>query len=115
VKGEGRARKLDFPTANLKMAEAGKILPANGVYAVQVESPGMLSAGALYIGPRPTFGGGANSIEVHLIGFKGSLYGRKMQISFLERIRDEAAFPDPGALREAIRKDVRRVKRLLST
>jgi riboflavin kinase/FMN adenylyltransferase len=115
VRGEGRARKLDFPTANLELAEPGKALPAHGVYAVEVEMPKGHAAGALYIGTRPTFGGGVHSIEVHLIGFKGSLYGRRMQVSFLKRIRDGAAFPDPEALREAIRKDVRKVRRLLST
>jgi riboflavin kinase/FMN adenylyltransferase len=115
VKGEGRGRMLDFPTANLSMVEPGKTLPANGVYAVKVASARHELAGALYIGSRPTFRGKGRSIEVHLIGFRGSLYGRRMQVAFLKRIRGDQVFADPTALHKAIAKDVGRVKRLLST
>jgi riboflavin kinase/FMN adenylyltransferase len=115
VKGKGIGRTLDFPTANLKMVEPEKTLPANGVYAVRVGVDKAEAAGALYIGPRPTFGGRTNSIEVHLIGFEGSLYGRRVRVSLLKRIRGDVAFAGPGDLREAIREDVGRVKSLLST
>jgi riboflavin kinase/FMN adenylyltransferase len=115
VRGEGRGRELDFPTANLEMVEPRKMLPANGVYAVKATFGKRTEAGALYIGPRPTFRGRANSIEVHLLGFSGSLYRRTMEISFARRIRGDAVFAGAGALREAITRDVARVKRLMST
>ena len=115
VKGEGRGRMLDFPTANLEAVEPGKALPASGVYAAEVELGKRRAAGALYIGTKPTFRGEARSIEVHIIGLKGTLYGRKVKVSFLKRLRGDAAFPDPQALKAAIAEDVGRVRRLFST
>jgi riboflavin kinase/FMN adenylyltransferase len=115
IRGEGRGRMLDFPTANLKMTEQRKILPANGVYAVEVSFDRRRATGALYIGPKGTFGPGPNSIEVHLVGFEGNLYGSEVQVRFVRRIRDDAVFADAATLSKAIARDVRRVKRLLST
>ena len=115
VRGEGRGRLLDFPTANLEVAEQDKAIPATGIYAVRVTLGRRREVGALYIGNKPTFRGRANSIEVHVLGVKGSLYGRKVQISFIKRIRDDAAFESPAALRQAITEDVMTVKRLFST
>jgi riboflavin kinase/FMN adenylyltransferase len=115
VRGRGIGRTLDFPTANLRMVEPEKALPANGVYAVRLDLTGVEAAGALYIGPRHTFGDGSDSIEVYLMGFKGNLYGRKMDVSLMGRIRGDAKFTGPAELQAAIRRDVARAKSLLST
>ena len=115
VRGEGRGRMLEFPTANLEVGDPAKILPANGVYAVKVDIGNERAPGALYIGTKPTFGGKARSIEVHIMDVKRSLYGRRVGVAFVKRIRGDAAFPSPEALRDAIRRDVSKATRLLST
>jgi riboflavin kinase/FMN adenylyltransferase len=115
VRGEGRGRLLDFPTANLEVGGSEKILPAAGVYAVRVDIGRKHAPGALYIGTRPTFGGKTRTVEVHIMDTKGSLYGRKVGVAFVRRIRDDAAFPGPEALQDAIRADVSKAMRLLST
>lgn len=115
VRGEGRGRMLEFPTANLEVIDPAKILPANGVYAVGVDMGRKQAAGALYIGTKPTFGGKARSIEVHILDVKRNLYGRRVGVAFVKRIRDDAAFPGAEALRDAIRADVSTAGRLLST
>lgn len=115
VRGQGIGRKLDFPTANLEPLDPNRALPANGVYAVRVEVGSALTAGALYIGPRPTFRGKVNSIEVHLVGFEGSLYGKRMRVHFVGRIRGDRVFASPAALSKAIRRDVEAANRLIST
>jgi riboflavin kinase/FMN adenylyltransferase len=115
VRGKGMGRMLDFPTANLDIGTPEKLIPANGVYAVRADVGRKKSPGALYIGNRPTFGAGTRSVEVHLMEIKQSLYGRKIGVDFIKRIRSDAAFPDTGALQDAIRKDVAKAARLLST
>ncbi len=114
VCGEGRGRKLDYPTANLKPEEEKKMLPAKGVYAVQViTDAGKLLPGALYIGSKPTFGGFRVGIEVHMIGLVGNLYGREVEVHFLRRIRDERVFRSESALRRQIGKDVEEAARII--
>jgi len=115
VRGEGRGRMLEFPTANLEVVDPAKILPASGVYAVEVDIGKKQAAGALYIGTKPTFGGRARSIEVHILDVRRSLYGRRVRVAFVKRIRDDAAFPGAEALQDAIRADVSKAGRLLST
>jgi riboflavin kinase/FMN adenylyltransferase len=115
VKGEGRGRILDFPTANLKVAEPRKMLPADGVYAVMVRMGRDRWPGALYVGTKPTFGGAVRGAEVHIMGSVGDLYGRKARVSFAARIRDDARFDDEGTLRRAIGRDIARARRILST
>ena len=102
VRGAGRGRKLGFATANLKV-ESG-VLPPAGVYAVR--------GGMANIGFRPTFPGRAVSplLEVHLFGRKGSLYGRRLEVEFLRRLRGERRFSSPGALSRQLSVDARRAK-----
>ncbi len=115
VRGEGRGRMLDFPTANLEIDDSAKLMPANGVYAVRVDIGGKQAQGALYVGNKPTFGCKARVVEVHIMDVKRALYGRNVGVAFVRRIRDDAAFPGPEALRDAIRGDVAKARRLLST
>lgn len=106
VRGDGRGRKLGFPTANIHVGDADKLIPTAGIYAVR----GVLRAGtldgALHLGPRPTFGGSPPTIELHLIDFDGDIYGEEVRVDFVERLRDVRPFTTVEALVEQMREDV---------
>jgi riboflavin kinase/FMN adenylyltransferase len=108
VEGERRGRTLGFPTANLDVE--GGLLPADGVYAVRVDDrPGVAN-----LGRRPTFAGDARRLEVHLLDFDGDLYGRRLVVSFVARIRGERRFATIEALRQAIAADADAARRIVS-
>ena len=112
VPGDGRGRTIGVPTANLQPANG--TLPALGVYAAwcwPARAP--VCAGVVNIGRRPTFGGGAVSVEAHLLDFAGELYGEAMSLSFVDRLRGEHAFSGPDALVAQIRDDIRVARHLL--
>jgi riboflavin kinase/FMN adenylyltransferase len=113
VRGEGRGRGLGFPTANV--AARNETLPRLGVYACRVRpEPGASRWPAVAnLGVRPTFGGGAPVLEVHLLGFEGDLYGKEVRVEFAERLRAERTFPGPGALLDQIRGDIESARRVL--
>lgn len=106
VEGEKRGRTIGFPTANLDEVPPRKIVPARGVYAAWVTeaSPPSKSVIArkhpamVNVGYRPTFNGKEQTVEAHLLNFSGDLYGRQLELHFLERIRDERSFDGPDAL-----------------
>jgi len=106
VPGDRRGREIGFPTANLRLASL--LLPKDGVYAVaarildEVGAP--LLHGVANLGNRPTFEAG-RSIEVHLFGFDGDLYGKQLRVGFAARIRGESKFSGPQALRVQIDRD----------
>jgi len=104
VHGFHRGKQLGFPTANIEVVE--ELLPKPGVYAVKVEGDGWVCDGACNIGDNPTFNGTRVTVEVHLLDFDGDLYGSKLRVYFVERIRDEREFPDIFFLLDAIREDV---------
>ena len=105
VRGEGMGRKLGFRTANLKLPSSAR--PPRGVWKVLVTGTTVGSKlGACNVGVRPTMGGTRLVVEVHIPGFKGSLYGRTLTLSFLSKIRSERRFPSLDALRAQIAKDV---------
>lgn len=107
VRGEGRGRGLGFPTANLRVTEQDKLVPPSGVYAVRgVLRGGGTHPGALHIGPRPTFKGSPPSIELHLIGFDGDLYGEEVRVEVLAHLRDVRPFDSVEALVRQLRDDV---------
>ncbi|MGH8912691.1 MAG: bifunctional riboflavin kinase/FAD synthetase [Acidimicrobiia bacterium] len=88
ISGEARGRTLDYPTANLA-CPAGLAMPADGIYAVRV---GDLQ-GVASLGVRPTFGeGGTRLLEVHLFDFDGDLYGKVLDIDFIQHLRGEERF-----------------------
>ncbi|MDD3805981.1 MAG: riboflavin biosynthesis protein RibF [bacterium] len=105
VKGRMAGRGLGFPTANLSVARE-KLLPANGVYAGYAILDGERLPAVANIGFRPTFGSSERSFEVHIIGFSGNIYGRKLSMYIVERLRDEEAFADPLLLQRRISLDV---------
>ena len=104
VRGDRRARRLGFPTANVRLT--GTLLPARGVYHVWLEHGGHRREGLMNLGVRPTFGKSALTCEVHLTGFRGSLYGRSVRIFVMERLRPERRFHTPEALARQIRRDL---------
>ena len=91
IAGNQIGRTLGFPTANIKV-DSFKLLPANGVYAVQVIVKGELYKGILNIGQRPTLPNSSHSMEVHILDFEGDVYGDEITISFIKKLRDERKF-----------------------
>jgi riboflavin kinase/FMN adenylyltransferase len=108
VPGAGRGRTIGFPTANIDTTN--ELRPAAGVYAVRVamvgEQPLKWHGGAANIGVKPTFGGGEVTIEAHLFDFTGDLYGRKLRVQFLERLRPEKRFGSASELSSQIGRDL---------
>lgn len=113
VRGFERGRTIGFPTANISVA-ADRALPALGVYATTARVAGRELLGATNIGRRPTFDEGHISIETHLLDFEGDLYGERMEIGIVDRVRPEQAFSGPEELRAQIAEDVAHVRELLS-
>jgi len=109
VAGEQIGRSLGFPTANLQ-TEPRQLVPADGVYAVEAAIGKSVFSGVCNIGQRPTFGGGLRTIEVHFMGFEGNLYGTKLDVVFIRRLRDEMVFERPEHLAAQIREDLKRVR-----
>ena len=102
--GAGRGGKLGFPTANLDAIDT--LLPASGVYAGRALLPGKTWPAAINLGPNPTFGEQAMKVEVHLIGFTGSLYGQPMEVDFVARLREIRRFAGVEDLKEQLRRDI---------
>ena len=109
VEGARRGGPLGFPTANL--AGVATQLPAAGVYAARGFVPGRgCHAAAVHVGPNVTFGETRVSIEAHLIGFTGDIYGSTLDVDFLDRVRDTCRFESVDALRTQLAADVSRVR-----
>lgn len=106
VEGDRRGRHLGFPTANLAWEQ--EQLPAPGVYVTQVDLPHRPGPrlGLTNVGMKPTFDGQRLTVETHLPGFDGDLYGARMIVRFLHGIRGEARFGSVDELRLQIAKDV---------
>jgi riboflavin kinase/FMN adenylyltransferase len=111
VVGNRRGRALGFPTANVE--GIAEIMPGQGIYAVKGHLGGSTWAGALHLGPRPTFRNVHPVVEVHLIGFEGGdLYAQSLAIDFLARIRDVRRFESADALRRQLVDDVNQAARI---
>jgi riboflavin kinase/FMN adenylyltransferase len=103
--GERRGRTIGVPTINLSGVPPQKLLPPDGVYAVQVEWRGGRTGGMMNQGPRPTFQDGRRGLETHLFGFEGDLYGEWVRIEWVERLRDVRAFASVELLRQQLERD----------
>jgi riboflavin kinase/FMN adenylyltransferase len=112
VHGQHRGRNLGFPTANLRIA--GLMLPPDGVYAVRVRTSAGQATGVANLGYRPTFREHERSLEVHLFDFDANLYGQRLDVGFVHRLRGEVKFPNPEALVEQITRDVAAARALLA-
>lgn len=112
--GEGRGRVLGVPTINLADLPPQKLLPPDGVYAVRVEWRGGRAEGMLNQGPKPTFQDGRRTLEAHLFGFDGNLYGEWVRIEWVERLRDVKRFASVEALRQQLERDRSRAREVFS-
>lgn len=115
--GNALGRKLGFPTANLHLDMSERLVPANGVYACMASVKGSAMPAVVNIGYRPTVSGDdtavSKSIEAHIVGFDGDIYGESMSLSFIGRLREEKKFPSTDALVAQIKADVEETVRLL--
>ncbi len=105
IHGDKLGKTIGFPTANLQIEEAYKLIPGDGVYAVKVIVRGKEFNGMLNIGKRPTVDGLNRKIEVHIIGFNDDIYTEKISISFVKKIRDEKKFRSLDHLKIQLQKD----------
>tara|TARA_B110000503_G_scaffold17460_1_gene25367 strand:+ start:352 stop:1284 length:933 start_codon:yes stop_codon:yes gene_type:complete len=105
TKGKALGRTIGYPTANLHVPQTYKLIPKNGVYVVKALVNNTLTYGITSIGTNPTVGGTAKSIETFFLDTNTDLYGKELQLHFLQHIREEATFKDLESLKQAIQKD----------
>lgn len=114
VPGHQVGREMGFPTANIQVDEADKLIPADGVYAVRVYVGGKEYGGMLSIGNRPTINNGIDrSIEVHLFHFHDDIYGEQVRLTFICRTRPEMTFPSRESLVAQLHKDKEQISKIL--
>jgi len=112
VTGRDRGgRLLGIPTANLKLED--ELCPKTGIYAVTAEVAGGLHKGVANIGYSPTFEDRQFTVEVHILDFHGDIYGQKMHVNFVKRLRDEMKFAGIDALKRQIELDIDCARRVL--
>jgi riboflavin kinase / FMN adenylyltransferase len=112
IHGDKRGRELGFPTANLRL-DAGCGL-RHGIYAVRTAIDGRRYDGVASFGRRPMFDSGAVLLEVYLFDFSGDLYGRSIDVAFIDWIRDEAVFASVEELTRQMQDDARRAREALA-
>lgn len=105
LEGSQRGRTIGFPTLNLGAPPARKLLPPEGVYAVRVQTPDGPVGGMMNLGPRPTFGDSATSLEAHLFDTSGDFYGAHVRIDFVRRLRETRKFASAEQLSKQLRHD----------
>lgn len=115
VSGNQIGRTIGFPTANVSVDNERVLIPGAGVYAADVLlADGSRHRAVVNIGHRPTVDNtSALQIEAHILDFSGVIYGQKISISFLKRLRDEQRFSDLNALRDQIALDIRQARDLV--
>ena len=107
VTGDKRGREIGYPTANLIIQDKNKLIPADGVYAVNVGLNNKNYQGMLNIGFRPTVDGKKHAIEVHIFDLAQDLYGKSITIQLISRIRNEIKFESVNALKMQLDKDAK--------
>lgn len=117
IDGEALGRQIGFPTANLDVESDIKLIPATGVYAVNMLlGDGRIYEGMMNIGSRPTISEEKRvSIEVHLLDFQGDLYGEQVTVQLLSRFRDEQKFNSVGELTDQLKKDEEAIRSYFSS
>lgn len=113
VHGDKRGKTIGYPTANLQTKTPNKVIPKRGVYAVWVRVEGEYYSAMMNIGKRPTFDGDKETMEVNIFDFSSDIYGKEIQIQFVDRIRDEQAFDGVEALKAQLKKDENSAKEIL--
>jgi len=105
VKGKSIGRTINFPTANIEIAETYKLIPKKGVYVVKTEYKNDIFWGMMNIGNNPTIEGKEDTIEVHLFNFNATIYDETLCIELLTRLREEVKFESIDALKAQLKKD----------
>lgn len=114
VHGDKRGKGIGFPTANIHPEHQNKIIPKRGVYAVWVRVNSTYHPGMMNIGVRPTFEGSSETLEVNIHNFDRDIYGKEVQIQFVQRVRDERPFSGIDELKTQLQKDKERVASILN-
>ena len=114
VEGEGRGRSLGYRTLNVQPESPRKLLPPDGVYAVDVRTTRGRFGGMLNLGERPTFDDTRRTIEAHLFDADGDFYGDVVQVAFVDKLRDTMRFDGPAALMTQLAADERAARRALT-
>ena len=115
VQGARRGRQIGFPTANVAVPSPRKLLPPEGVYAVRVQTPDGQQDGMLNLGPRPTFGDAESVVEAHLFDTNRDLYGARLRVDFVARLRDTQKFSGIEALKSQLAKDGESARAILQS
>lgn len=115
IKGDGRGRLLGFPTANFQQENV--VIPPPGIYLAQVFFRARKYNALFYIGKRPSFkeSNTALSLEAYLLDFKGNLYGKRLDVRIIKKMRDSIKFPDEKELVLRIKQDVVSARRYFSS
>jgi riboflavin kinase/FMN adenylyltransferase len=114
LQGAQRGRTIGFPTLNLGPPPPRKLLPPEGVYAVKVQTPRGPVGGMMNLGPRPTFGDAATSLEAHLFDTNGDFYGTDVRIDFVKRLRETRKFASAEQLTAQLQHDERDARNALT-
>lgn len=114
IPGDKRGRTIGFPTLNFGAPSPRKLLPPEGVYAVRAQTSRGAFGGMMNLGPRPTFGDTATSLEAHLFDTAEELYGTTVRLDFVARLRETRKFPSPDALRAQLKMDETNARRALT-
>jgi riboflavin kinase/FMN adenylyltransferase len=104
VRGDGRGRALEFPTANV--AVENELIPRLGVYVTEAVAFASRFPSVTNVGVRPTFGGTHLTVETHFLDVEEDLYGERIEVRFLARLRDEMKFSGPSELADQIARDL---------
>jgi riboflavin kinase/FMN adenylyltransferase len=114
--GSQIGRKIGFPTANIRPIDPLKLIPAEGVYAVLLNLNGRFEKGMMNIGKRPTIDNNQQlTIEVNIFNFDEDIYHQKIDIVFIDRVRDEKKFPDLEHLKSQLDKDKNLIAEILDS
>lgn len=113
VAGDQIGREIGYPTANIQVTDPYKLIPADGVYAVQVKVENQWLAGMGYIGTRPTVNGKSTKLEVNLLDWNGDLYGQDLCVRLVTQVRPDEKFDSLVALKAQIAKDEQNIRSIL--
>jgi len=113
VRGQRMGHTLGYPTANIRLGK--RVSPVSGIFAVRVNVAGKRWPGVASLGVRPTIaGGGEPLLEAHLFDFDGDLYGQRIEVKFVAKLRDEEKFAGLDALRAQMDRDAAEARRILA-
>jgi riboflavin kinase/FMN adenylyltransferase len=113
ITGAGRGIGLGFPTANLDV-DSQQALPPDGVYATWAYIDGKAYQSMTNIGRRPTFGDSERAVEVYILDYHGELYGHKLRIDIIERLRREERFDTAEELKRQVAEDIKQGRAILN-